>query len=311
MPEVSDAKSHQRHIDLGQTIPTTGDQTSALLWNMPRNIRKPPTYFPNSQKDASYWIKRRKNNEAAKKSRDKRRLIEVAKSERLAQLMRLNALMRKELRAIKRTFGLPLDKPFIERDEPFVDDQMQECSTSTPGSESSSRSRSLLYADSSGSYQQYSRCTSALESFGCGFGCHYFAPEASAFPVNPSEPVPGMLPSSGQSRLTMVGPDGDDPASLPFRDLPDMPPPLLPLFPLTQDSDELIYYSTQSTSTSGSRSRYLPTPAPSKWSDPHVASMMMGGDLNGHESETSPRLDLKIALSCYPAEATPSSDSSS
>ncbi|KFO22996.1 long intergenic non-protein coding RNA 1862 [Fukomys damarensis] len=76
-------------------------------------VRRQREFTPEEKKDRVYWEKRRKNNEAAKRSREKRRLNDVAVEGRLAALLEENALLRAELRALKLRFGLlpPLRGP--------------------------------------------------------------------------------------------------------------------------------------------------------------------------------------------------------
>ncbi|TEA33252.1 hypothetical protein DBR06_SOUSAS8010110, partial [Sousa chinensis] len=62
-------------------------------------------FMPEEKKDTVYWEKRRKNNEAAKRSREKRRLNDAALEGRLDALLEENALLRTELRALKHRFG--------------------------------------------------------------------------------------------------------------------------------------------------------------------------------------------------------------
>ncbi|XP_021100909.1 uncharacterized protein LOC110345944 [Heterocephalus glaber] len=69
-------------------------------------MRRQREFMPEEKKDTVYWEKRRKNNEAAKRSREKRRLNDVAIEGRLAALLEENALLRAELRALKLRFGL-------------------------------------------------------------------------------------------------------------------------------------------------------------------------------------------------------------
>ncbi|XP_011932760.1 PREDICTED: uncharacterized protein LOC105593832 [Cercocebus atys] len=69
-------------------------------------IRRQREFMPEEKKDTVYWEKRRKNNEAAKRSREKRRLNDAAIEGRLAALMEENALLRGELKALKLRFGL-------------------------------------------------------------------------------------------------------------------------------------------------------------------------------------------------------------
>ncbi|XP_036353974.2 NFIL3 like protein [Ochotona princeps] len=68
--------------------------------------RRQREFTPEDQKDTVYWEKRRKNNEAAKRSREKRRLHDAALEGRLAALLRENALLRAELRALQLRSGL-------------------------------------------------------------------------------------------------------------------------------------------------------------------------------------------------------------
>lgn len=69
-------------------------------------LRRQREFLPEEKKDTVYWEKRRKNNEAAKRSREKRRLNDQALEGRLAAALQENALLRAELRALKGHFGL-------------------------------------------------------------------------------------------------------------------------------------------------------------------------------------------------------------
>lgn len=69
-------------------------------------MRRQREFLPEEKKDTVYWEKRRKNNEAAKRSREKRRLNDAALEGRLAAVLQENALLRAELRALKHRFGL-------------------------------------------------------------------------------------------------------------------------------------------------------------------------------------------------------------
>ncbi|KAM6236047.1 NFIL3 like protein [Porphyrio hochstetteri] len=62
--------------------------------------------MPDEKKDNMYWEKRRKNNEAAKRSREKRRLNDFAMESQLAALSEENAILRTELLSLKLRFGL-------------------------------------------------------------------------------------------------------------------------------------------------------------------------------------------------------------
>lgn len=68
--------------------------------------RRKREFIPNEKKDALYWEKRRKNNEAAKRSREKRRMNDYVLESHFVALKEENARLSAELMAIKLHFGL-------------------------------------------------------------------------------------------------------------------------------------------------------------------------------------------------------------
>lgn len=60
---------------------------------------------PDNLKDEKYWTRRYKNNEAAKRSRDARRLKENQISVRAAYLERENAALRQEVAEMRKELG--------------------------------------------------------------------------------------------------------------------------------------------------------------------------------------------------------------
>ncbi|XP_074834023.1 NFIL3 like protein [Carettochelys insculpta] len=68
--------------------------------------RRKREFMPDEKKDTMYWEKRRKNNEAAKRSREKRRLNDFALESQLVAVSEENARLRAELLALKLHFGL-------------------------------------------------------------------------------------------------------------------------------------------------------------------------------------------------------------
>ncbi|XP_071162049.1 transcription factor atf-2-like isoform X1 [Mytilus edulis] len=74
--------------------------------------RKRREFIPETNKDQCYWEKRRKNNEAARRSREKRRIQDVVLENRIIELSRDNLGLRNELYAIKKKFGIPLNETF-------------------------------------------------------------------------------------------------------------------------------------------------------------------------------------------------------
>ncbi|XP_051549053.1 nuclear factor, interleukin 3 regulated, member 4 [Myxocyprinus asiaticus] len=69
-------------------------------------LRRKREFIPEEKKDAIYWEKRRKNNEAAKRSREKRRVNDYVLETRLVSLSEENARLRAELLALKLRNGV-------------------------------------------------------------------------------------------------------------------------------------------------------------------------------------------------------------
>ncbi|KAL8625651.1 hypothetical protein ACOMHN_043926 [Nucella lapillus] len=82
------------------------------------NGRKQREFIPEEKKDEHYWEKRRKNNEAARRSREKRRLHDMVLENRIMALEQDNMRLRGELNCVKKHFGVPLDRPFVDQDPP-------------------------------------------------------------------------------------------------------------------------------------------------------------------------------------------------
>ncbi|KAJ7993024.1 hypothetical protein DPEC_G00268150 [Dallia pectoralis] len=72
----------------------------------PKGLRRKREFIPDEKKDATYWEKRRKNNEAAKRSREKRRVNDYVLESRLVAMSEENARLNTELLALKLRFGL-------------------------------------------------------------------------------------------------------------------------------------------------------------------------------------------------------------
>ncbi|XP_034396215.1 nuclear factor, interleukin 3 regulated, member 6 [Cyclopterus lumpus] len=73
------------------------------------SVRRKREFIPVDKKDEGYWDKRRKNNEAAKRSREKRRVNDMVLESRVLALLEENARLRAELLALKFRFGLVKD----------------------------------------------------------------------------------------------------------------------------------------------------------------------------------------------------------
>ncbi|XP_041839616.1 nuclear factor interleukin-3-regulated protein-like [Melanotaenia boesemani] len=70
------------------------------------NAHRKREFICSEKKDEGYWDKRRKNNEAAKRSREKRRANDIVLESQALGLLEENACLRAELLALKFCFGL-------------------------------------------------------------------------------------------------------------------------------------------------------------------------------------------------------------
>ncbi|XP_026996852.1 nuclear factor interleukin-3-regulated protein [Tachysurus fulvidraco] len=90
---------------------TDRDSVNQKLSNMPfkaksNTCRRKREFIPDEKKDTLYWERRRKNNEAAKRSREKRRINDMVLENKLMVLGEENASLKAELLSLKLKFGL-------------------------------------------------------------------------------------------------------------------------------------------------------------------------------------------------------------
>lgn len=79
------------------------------------NCRRKREFISEENKDESYWEKRRKNNEAAKRSREKRRLNDMVLENRVMALNEENVRLKTELLQLKLRFGLISTASYMEK----------------------------------------------------------------------------------------------------------------------------------------------------------------------------------------------------
>ncbi|XP_056315448.1 nuclear factor, interleukin 3 regulated, member 5 [Danio aesculapii] len=79
------------------------------------SCRRKREFISDEKKDASYWEKRRKNNEAAKRSREKRRLNDMVLENRVIALNDENVRLKTELLQLKLRFGLISSASYMEK----------------------------------------------------------------------------------------------------------------------------------------------------------------------------------------------------
>merc|ERR1719273_564760 len=68
--------------------------------------RKQREFTPNSKKDDTYWDRRKRNNAAAKRSREKRRLNDMLLEKRVVQLARENHILRAQVTSAFKNYGI-------------------------------------------------------------------------------------------------------------------------------------------------------------------------------------------------------------
>ncbi|KAF7664109.1 hypothetical protein LDENG_00189420 [Lucifuga dentata] len=91
------------------SLPFHGDQDQVLHVQKELILcgsRRKREFIPEEKKNATYWEKRRKNNEAARRSREKRKVNDYVLETHLLALKEENVRLNAELLAIKLHFGL-------------------------------------------------------------------------------------------------------------------------------------------------------------------------------------------------------------
>ncbi|XP_051563688.1 nuclear factor interleukin-3-regulated protein-like [Myxocyprinus asiaticus] len=86
------------------------------------SCRRKREFISDEKKDASYWEKRRKNNEAAKRSREKRRINDMVLENRVLALNEENVRLKTELLQLKLRFGLISSASYMEKTQQINND---------------------------------------------------------------------------------------------------------------------------------------------------------------------------------------------
>ncbi|KAM9313839.1 nuclear factor, interleukin 3 regulated, member 5 isoform 1-T2 [Pholidichthys leucotaenia] len=111
--------------------------------------RRKREFISDEKKDASYWEKRRKNNEAAKRSREKRRLNDMVLENRVIALNEENVRLKTELLQLKLRFGLISTASYMEKSQQ-ISNSAADSNTGSNGSSSNGTPNSHAYLSSSG-----------------------------------------------------------------------------------------------------------------------------------------------------------------
>lgn len=111
--------------------------------------RRKREFISDEKKDASYWEKRRKNNEAAKRSREKRRLNDMVLENRVMALNEENVRLKTELLQLKLRFGLISTASYMEKSQQ-ISSSAAAANTGSTGSNTNGTPNSNAYLSSSG-----------------------------------------------------------------------------------------------------------------------------------------------------------------
>lgn len=126
------------------------------------SCRRKREFISDEKKDASYWEKRRKNNEAAKRSREKRRLNDMVLENRVIALNDENVRLKTELLQLKLRFGLISTASYVEKSQQIGGGN----NTGNGGSSSSSSTQYYSSGYSSGSQVMMNSDSSETEQSG-------------------------------------------------------------------------------------------------------------------------------------------------
>ncbi|KAM4535054.1 uncharacterized protein V3H82_024911 isoform 1-T2 [Fundulus diaphanus] len=133
-----------------ETLQGTPARLGRLIKPKPNvTCRRKRQFISDEKKDASYWEKRRKNNEAAKRSREKRRLNDMVLENRVIALNDENVRLKTELLQLKLRFGLISTASYIEKSQ-----QISVGNEAGNGGSSSSSSSTQYYSSGYSSSSQ-------------------------------------------------------------------------------------------------------------------------------------------------------------
>uniref|UniRef100_A0A8C1JNJ9 BZIP domain-containing protein n=1 Tax=Cyprinus carpio TaxID=7962 RepID=A0A8C1JNJ9_CYPCA len=131
-------KNTESFLDYSDLLhsPQSNIRQSRLLKPKPNmSCRRKREFISDDNKDASYWEKRRKNNEAAKRSREKRRYNDMILENRVMVLNDENVRLKTELLQLKLRFGMISTASYMEKSQ-----QIGGAVNGSPGGNSTSSS---------------------------------------------------------------------------------------------------------------------------------------------------------------------------
>ncbi|KAM9363605.1 nuclear factor, interleukin 3 regulated, member 5 [Symphorus nematophorus] len=132
-------------------LPEGGVRVSRQAKGTKPNVtcRRKREFISDEKKDACYWEKRRKNNEAAKRSREKRRLNDMVLENRVMALNEENVRLKTELLQLKLRFGLISTASYMEKSQQ-ISNSAAGGNASSNGSSTNGTANSNAYLSSSG-----------------------------------------------------------------------------------------------------------------------------------------------------------------
>uniref|UniRef100_A0A3B3XAX2 BZIP domain-containing protein n=1 Tax=Poecilia mexicana TaxID=48701 RepID=A0A3B3XAX2_9TELE len=163
-PSGNNLNSIETFNGYDETLQGTPARLGRLIKPKPNvTCRRKRQFISDEKKDASYWEKRRKNNEAAKRSREKRRLNDMVLENRVIALNDENVRLKTELLQLKLRFGLISTASYIEKSQ-----QISVANDGGNGGSSSSSSSNQYYSSgySSGSQVMINSDSSETEQSG-------------------------------------------------------------------------------------------------------------------------------------------------
>lgn len=163
-PSENNLNSIETFDSYDETLQGTPARLGRLIKPKPNvSCRRKRQFISDEKKDASYWEKRRKNNEAAKRSREKRRLNDMVLENRVIALNDENVRLKTELLQLKLRFGLISTASYIEKSQ-----QISVANDGGNGGSSSSSSSNQYYSSgySSGSQVMINSDSSETEQSG-------------------------------------------------------------------------------------------------------------------------------------------------
>lgn len=163
------------------SLPSPAPEGGARLGRQPKGAKPTMTsrrkreFISDEKKDASYWEKRRKNNEAAKRSREKRRLNDMVLENRVMALNKENVRLKTELLQLKLRFGLISASSYMEKSQQISNSITEANSGSNGSTDGTPNSNTYLSSSGYSSASQVMLNSDSSETEQSSRGDHHMA----------------------------------------------------------------------------------------------------------------------------------------